>query len=314
MNWKKDSEFTYIPVTSVEKDRDRRMRAAYFTDFIDSLEIEQKRLEKVKKASGTDHLVAVMSGTYLQNGQPARENMASRMEKARQVGVEQTLELPLYTCLSSVGIYGYSASNLLTNAEDIDLLVLETIDASYEQLLEITYLLIRNEKDFQKQLTAYKKSGMTFYQAQAKAIGDRVEGGEQIMLHPRNVLAVECIKSLKYMYSSVKTVCIPEISEFWKEQGWDEEWTEKLRERIMQPEQVLSDTYGGYERRSQTMLAKREEYADFDQFAALIAAETHELVEIRKYFLRLILKIRKLDVIHWQLRDFSAGAQWTKLK
>ena len=93
MNWKKDSEFTYIPVTSVEKDRDRRMRAAYFTDFIDSLEIEQKRLEKVKKASGTDHLVAVMSGTYLQNGQPARENMASRMEKARQVGVEQILEL-----------------------------------------------------------------------------------------------------------------------------------------------------------------------------------------------------------------------------
>ena len=117
------------------------MRAAYFTDFIDSLEMEQKRLEKVKKASGTDHLVAVMSGTYLQNGQPARENMASRMEKARQVGVEQILELPLYTCLSSVGIYGYSASNLLTNAEDIDLLVLETIDASYEQLLEITYLL-----------------------------------------------------------------------------------------------------------------------------------------------------------------------------
>ena len=87
MNWKKDSEFTYIPVTSVEKDRDRRMRAAYFTDFIDSLEMEQKRLEKVKKASGTDHLVAVMSGTYLQNGQPARENMASRMEKARQVAL-----------------------------------------------------------------------------------------------------------------------------------------------------------------------------------------------------------------------------------
>lgn len=97
---------------------------------------------------------------------------------------------------------------------------------------------------------------MTFYQAQAKAIGDRVKGGEQIMLHPRNVLAVECIKSLKYMYSSVKTICIPEISAFWKEQGWDEEWTEKLRDRIMQPEDVLSDTYGGYERRSQTMLAK----------------------------------------------------------
>ena len=290
------------------------MRAAYFTDFTDPLEIEQERFEKVKKASGADHLVAVMSGTYLQNGQPARESMASRMEKARAVGVEQTLELPLYTCLSSVGIYGYSTSNLITNAKNINLLVLETIDASYAQLLEIAYLLIRNERDFQKQLTAYKKSGMTFYQAQAKAIGDRVKGGEQIMLHPRNVLAVECIKSLKYMYSSVKTICIPEISAFWKEQGWDEEWTEKLRDRIMQPEDVLSDTYGGYERRSQTMLAKREEYADFDQFATLIAAETHELVEMRKYFLRLILKIRKLNVIHWQLRDFSAGAQWTKLQ
>ena len=283
------------------------MRAAYFTDFIDSLEIEQKRLEKVKKASGTDHLVAVMSGTYLQNGQPARENMASRMEKARQVGVEQILELPLYTCLSSVGIYGYSASNLLTNAEDIDLLVLETIDASYEQLLEITYLLIRNEKDFQKQLTAYKKSGMTFYQAQAKAIGDRVEGGEQIMLHPRNVLAVECIKSLKYMYSSVKTVCIPEISEFWKEQGWTKNGQKNCGSGSCSRNRCFLTLMVAMNAEARQCWQSVRNMLNFDQFAALIAAETHELVEIRKYFLRLILKIRKLDVIHWQLRDFSAG-------
>lgn len=290
------------------------MKAAYFTDFMDPLEIEQERFEKAKRASGADHLVAVMSGKYLQNGQPAGESMASRMEKAEKVGVEQTLELPLYTCLSSVGIYGYSTCNLISNAGDIDALVLETVDASYAQLLEIAYLLIRNERLFQKQLAAYKKSGMTFYQAQAKSIGDRLTDGEKIMLHPRNVLAAECIKSLKYMYSSVKTICMPQVSEFWKEQGWTGKWTELLRKRIMQPEQVLSDTYGGYERRSLAMIEKRDQYTDFDQFAALIAEPGHELVEIRKYFLRLILKIRKLDVIHWQLRDFSSGAQWSCLK
>ena len=102
----------------------------------------------------------------------------------------------------------------------------------------------------------------------------------------------------------------PEISDFWKEQGWSDVWEKRLQERIMEPEHVFSDTYGGYEKRSQTMIAQRERYEDFDQFAALIAGEDHELVEVRKYFLRLILKIRKLDVIHWQLRDFSSDARW----
>ena len=133
------------------------------------------------------------------------------------------------------------------------------------------------------------------------------------MLAPRNVLAVECIKSLKYMYSSVKCMCIPEVSDFWKEQGWSDAWEERLRERLMESEDVFSDTYGGYEKRSQAMIAQRELYEDFDQFAALIAGEDHEMVEIRKYFLRLILKIRKLDVIHWQLRDFSSDAKWINI-
>lgn len=289
------------------------MKAAYFTDFIDTLETEQQRLTQVKQVSGADQVVAIMSGDYLQNGQPAAEPMESRLEKAKMIGVDQILELPLYTCLSSIGIYGYSASNLITNAKDIDVLVLEAVDASYARLLDIVYILIRNEKAFQKRLAAYKQSGMTFYQAQAKAIGDDLPDGEKIMLAPRNVLAVECIRSLKYMYSSVKCMCIPEVSDFWKEQGWSDAWEERLRERIKEPEHVFSDTYGGYEKRSQAMIAQRELYEDFDQFAALIAGEDHELVEIRKYFLRLILKIRKLDVIHWQLRDFSSDANWIKV-
>lgn len=286
------------------------MKAAYFTDFMDTLETEQQRLAQVKQASGADQVLAIMSGNYLQNGQPAAEPMESRLEKAKQIGVNQILELPLYTCLSSVGIYGYSASNLITNAKDIDVLVLESLDASYAQLLDIAYVLIRNEKTFQKRLAAYKQSGMTFYQAQAKAIEDGLPGGEKIMLAPRNVLAVECIKSLKYMYSSVKCMCIPEVSDFWKEQGLSDTWEERLQEQLMESEDVFSDTYGGYEKRSQAMIAQRELYEDFDQFAALIAGKDHELVEIRKYFLRLILKIRKLDVIYWQLRDFSSDAKW----
>ncbi len=289
------------------------MKAAYFTDFIDRLETEQQRLAQVKQVSGADQVVAIMSGDYLQNGQPATEPMESRLEKAKMIGVDQILELPPYTCLSSIGIYGYSASNLITNAKDIDVLVLEAVDVSYARLLAIAYVLIRNEKTFQKRLAAYKQSGMTFYQAQAKAIGDDLPDGEKIMLVPRNVLAVECIRSLKYMYSSVKCMCIPEVSEFWKEQGWSGAWEERLRERLMESEDVFSDTYGGYEKRSLAMIAQRELYEDFDQFAALIAGEDHELVEIRKYFLRLILKIRKLDVIHWQLRDFSSDANWIKV-
>lgn len=285
------------------------MKAAYFTDFIDRLETEQQRLAQVKQVSGADQVVAIMSGDYLQNGQPATEPMESRLEKAKMIGVDQILELPPYTCLSSIGIYGYSASNLITNAKDIDVLVLEAVDVSYARLLAIAYVLIRNEKTFQKRLAAYKQSGMTFYQAQAKAIGDDLPDGEKIMLVPRNVLAVECIRSLKYMYSSVKCMCIPEVSEFWKEQGWSGAW----EERLMESEDVFSDTYGGYEKRSLAMIAQRELYEDFDQFAALIAGEDHELVEIRKYFLRLILKIRKLDVIHWQLRDFSSDANWIKV-
>ncbi len=83
------------------------MRAAYFSDFTDSLERERIRVQEIKTILGDGQLFGVMSGNYLQDGFPAGEPKKARAEKALKAGVDLVLEQSNYASLSSLGIYAF---------------------------------------------------------------------------------------------------------------------------------------------------------------------------------------------------------------
>lgn len=291
------------------------MRAAYFSDFMADGSQETARRKRIeaylRETEGAEvPLIALMSGEFLQNGSLAPEKKSLRIQKGLAAGAEAVLEMSCFASLSSVGIFAFSAARLLDKLGGVDLLVLETQDASLEQLTEISYLLIANDRRFQQQVSFYKEQGRDFYQAQAKAVGERIPGGEQILGNWDNLFAVECIKSLKLMYSSIRCICIS----FAKEPGLFTEWElaeeqkgrldALIRYQLVFSEMQLTDIYGGYEQLTNRILEERDSYDGFSGFAGRLA-QGHALYDVRKYLLRLLCGISKSTVGIWRMYDFA---------
>lgn len=281
------------------------MIVAYFSDFTDSLIQEKCRVAAVREKTGADRLVAIMSGNYLQNGLPAVKPIGERAKLAASLGIDLTLQMSLYASLSSIGIYAYSAARILDRLSCVDELVLETENASLEQLTEIAFVLISNTREFQQKVTRYKNEGMPFYEAQAKAIGGEVPDGEQIMRSWHNIFAVECIKALMMMYSSIVCKCIPQIEQTQPPCHVSDGLSRYLQYQICFNQQHLSDIYGGYETLTERILAHQNVYESFLQFTELIAGKSKDLYDVRKYFMRLLCGMLKSSVSIWRMYDFS---------
>ena len=278
---------------------------AYFSDFTDTLEAEKAWALNIKTEMGADRLVSIVSGNYLQNGFPSAESADVRMQRAVDAGVDLALQASLYASLSSIGIYAFSGCRILEHLEKIDELVLETEDADEKTLVKIAYILIANPKPFQDRITKYKKEGRPFYEAQAKAIDDEIPGTESMMNRWYNIFAVECIKSLKVMYSSIRCVCVQRRQPVTGACRVSEALSKYLQYQITLSGEALSDIYGGYESLTDKMLACRSNYEDFVQYADLCAEGRRDVFDIRKYFLRVLTRMKKSIVSIWRLYDFS---------
>lgn len=284
------------------------MRAVYFSDFVHPIEEERVWNEKIRELTGADELLAVMSGDFLQNGLPAEESRKERAQKGLRSGADGVIEMSVYASLSSIGIYAYSAAKMLDKLKCVDMLVLET-EAPSELLNQIVYLSIANTREFQQKVTAYKIGGMPFYAASAKAIGEEIPGGEEAMLKWNNIFAVECIKALKMMYSSIKCVCVPAKGMVCLEDEPERQTAKVMDELIKYQcyvyEARLSDIYGGYEELSDRIIAQRAQFSTFREFAAHIAGTDKDIYDVRKYLLRLLCGLKKSKITVWRMYDFS---------
>lgn len=298
-----------------EQAEEETMTAAYFSDFMGDCIQESERIRQIgaslpEEAGEQPKLLAVMGSDFFQNGSVAPVDKQQRIQKGFAAGADGVLEMSCFASLSSVGIFAFSAARLLDKLGSVEVLALETRDADLGQLTEIAYLLIVNDRQFQQRVTFYKEQGVDFYQAQAKAIGERIPGGEGIMSCWENIFAVECIKSLKLMYSGIRCVCVPLAGR----PGMFEEWEMGremgvrldglLRYQLYYSEMQLSDIYGGYEHLSNQILELRDSYGGFSAFCEQLA-KGQALYDIRKYFLRLLCGINKSTVGIWRMYDFA---------
>lgn len=292
--------------------------AAYFSDMTGGCEEERELLGQVAEAAGAERLIALMSGNFIQNGFPAAEEMTARRLRALEAGVDAVLEMSLYASLSSLGIYAFCGARMLDRLGCVDVLVLRVEAASHEQLEEIALLLIANTGEFQQRVAYYKKQGMPFYRAQAQAIGEKIENGAQLMSSWYNIFAVECVKSLKLIYSSIPCICIPVKNEGkavdrQKEYGKislpgarePDMLSKLLLYQLYFSESRLSDIYGGHEELTNLILKYRKDYEAFGTFAEQIAGADKDLFDVRKYFLRLLCGVTKSDISIWRMYDFA---------
>ena len=78
------------------------------------------QIDKIKEEMKADAIVAVMSGNFIQRGQPALFDKWTRTKMALLNGVDLVLELPTYYAVSSAEYFATGGIGLLNSLGVID--------------------------------------------------------------------------------------------------------------------------------------------------------------------------------------------------
>lgn len=171
-------------------------------------------LEKSKEITGASHSISVMSGNFLQRGEPAILDKWDRAEIAVREGVDLVVELPtIYSC-NSAEFFAFGGIRLLDSMNIVDYLCFGSENGNLSGIDLISDLLVKEPVEFKSILKKHLDTGLTFPSARQRAIDGYLgkEMGEKGLLDmPNNILGIEYLKAIKLLGSSIKPFTIERI-------------------------------------------------------------------------------------------------------
>lgn len=145
-----------------------------------------KQMQLIKDQGGA--IVCLMSGNYVQRGQPAIVDKTLRAKAAVDCGADLVLELPVTAALSSAE--GFAAGGVDILGKFCDYLSFGAETADSEKLMETAKLLLSPE--FTEKLRIQLDKGLSFPAARQQALGTNGD----ILETPNNILGVEYCKAI----------------------------------------------------------------------------------------------------------------------
>ena len=168
-------------------------------------------IAQAKKRTGADYCVIVLSGNFVQRGEPAVFEKSLRTEAALRCGADLVLELPVPFATGSAEDFASGAVALLSRLGTVDDLCFGSEWGNEELLKDIARLLVHEPEGFQTALLEEMKKGLTWPQARIAALSrlGHLTGEEaQILSLPNHILAVEYLKALLRQNSSIRPLAV----------------------------------------------------------------------------------------------------------
>lgn len=126
-------------------------------------------LQQSKKITGAEVVVAVMSGNFLQRGEPAMADKWARAEMALRGGCDLVLELPVAYSAQPAQWFAYGAVAVLDASGVVDALCFGSESGDLEALNAVAGVLADEPEALGAKLNARLKSGMTYPSAYSSA-------------------------------------------------------------------------------------------------------------------------------------------------
>lgn len=158
-------------------------------------------IEQTRKA-GANYIVAIMSGNFVQRGEPAIFSKWSRARMALLNGVDLVLEIPTIWSMSSAEKFALGAVSIADSIGCIDTLSFGSEIGDIELLKVATDAVASSEVS--NLIKEKLKSGDTFAKARENAVKE-IFGEEvsRVLSTANNALAIEYIKSLRRLQSDI---------------------------------------------------------------------------------------------------------------
>ncbi len=147
-------------------------------------------LEQARLLTQAEYLIIIMSGDYVQRGEPASMNKYCRTKAAILAGADAVFELPVTTATGSAEYFARGAVAALDALGVVDYLCFGSESGNLEKLQELS------KKEFQP-----KHSRKQYPSHNETVSADSSE-------LPNNILAIEYLRALNYLHSPIKPITV----------------------------------------------------------------------------------------------------------
>lgn len=163
---------------------------------------------EAKRQTGADVVVAVMSGHFLQRGEPAMMDKWQRAKAAVEAGIDLVIELPVYYSTASAEMFAYGAVALLDRL-GADVLCFGSESGDISSLMEVAAVIDQPSDVFDQVVRKHLDEGLGYHVARAKAVDEVL--GVHYAFSANNILGIEYIRAVNRLESAMEIATIRRI-------------------------------------------------------------------------------------------------------
>lgn len=157
-------------------------------------------ISETRKITGCENIIAVMSGNFVQRGEPALTDKMTRTKCALLNGVDMVVELPVEYATSSADIFAGGAVGIIKAMGIADSISFGSEAGNTDVFLRLMDILHEEPEGYKQELKSYLDEGMTYPLARQHALASFLaipfENLDYLSLS-NNILALEYMLALK---------------------------------------------------------------------------------------------------------------------
>lgn len=184
-------------------------------------------LKKSKIETNADYTIALMSGSFVQRGEPSLVDKWTKTKMAIDNGVDLVIELPFIFATQTAELFAYGSVSLLDSLNIVNYIVFGSESGDLNYLKEIANILVEEPPCYKQKLKQYLDIGYSFPAARSNALEEYFNKFDTKINHPtniqnilkmsNNILAIEYLKALKTINSNMKPITIERIGSPYKQ-------------------------------------------------------------------------------------------------
>lgn len=170
-------------------------------------------IEQSKKVTGADVAIAVMSGHFLQRGEPALVDKWHRTKMALQNGVDIVIELPYVFCTGKATVFAEGAIQLLS-AMRCDSFAFGSEQGTIDPFLNTALLLHENQNEYNSLIKRFVATGISYPQSLYLAYEQLKQKKPQDYIDlslPNNILGYHYIEAVYRLNLQIQPVTIQRV-------------------------------------------------------------------------------------------------------
>lgn len=164
------------------------------------------QIQQVRRITGAEGIVCVMSGSFVQRGEPALLDKYVRAEAAVRSGADLVVELPVTAAIASAESFAQGGVRVLNDMGCIDYLAFGSESGELRTLERAADILACPE--FARLIKEELDKGLSYAAARENAVAKLDGAAAKVLGQPNDILAVEYLKALRILGSSMEPVAI----------------------------------------------------------------------------------------------------------